>query len=215
MGNNSKKICIGQANNNIKYTFQKHLEALRETFTPEKVERYGLSFNTEILRDLLSGGKEASTALLNRMNDDLMNDKSLPVFRKEKERVYKELLDDFESLCKLMKRKADEYPYILPEYYYIADGTNFIDVLPNAFEAIDEAGRIYIDNPETIAVYRQSVKVKEEFDKLRAMAEKYKCYPMGLRGILSFDNKDNTVEINTSVIVECHQNGVWKRMYDK
>lgn len=210
-----EKICIGEYGRSLKYNFSGHLNDIRATFTPEKVDSYGLEFKTEILRDLLSGGKTTSTALLDRMNDDLLNDKSLPVFRKEKERVYKELLEDFETLCKTMKRMAARFPYVLPEYYYIVENTNFIDVLPNAFEAIDEAGRIYIDNPETIAVYKQSVKVKEEFDKLRAMAEKYHCYPMGLRGILSFDTKDNTVEINTSVIVECHQNGVWKRMYDK
>lgn len=209
-----EKICIGEYGGSLKYNFSNHLNDIRATFTPEKVDSYGLEFKTEILRDLLSGGKESSTSLLNRMNDDLLNDKSLPVFRKEKERVYKELLEDFETLCKTMKRIANRFPYVLPEYYYIVENTNFIDVLPNAFEAIDEAGRIYIDNPETIAVYKQSVKVKEEFDKLRAMAEKYNCYPMGLRGILSFDTKDNTVEINTSVIVECHQNGVWKRMFN-
>lgn len=210
-----EKICIGEYGRSLKYNFSNHLNDIRATFTPECIGIYGLEFKTEILRDLLSGGKASSTALLDRMNDDLLNDKSLPVFRKEKERVYKELLEDFETLCKTMKRMADRFPYVLPEYYYIVENTNFIDVLPNAFEAIDEAGRIYIDNPETIAVYKQSVKVKEEFDKLRAMAEKYYCYPIGLRGILSFDTKDNTVEINTSVIVECHQNGVWKRMYDK
>lgn len=215
MGNNSKRVCIGQTNNNIKYTFQKHLEALRETFTPEKVERYGLSFNTEILRDLLSGGKTTSTALLERMNDDLMNDKSLPVFRKEKERVYKELLDDFESLCKTIKRKADEYPYILPEYYYIAEGTNFIDVLPNAFGAIDEAGKIYIDNPETIEVYKQCLLVAQEFEKLKDMIEPYSCYPMGIRGVLEYDSAKNVLCLNNGVLVECHSNGIWKRMFGK
>lgn len=211
MGKKKERICIGKTSYDWKWQFKNHLEAIRGIFTPEKVESLNLEFSTEILQDMMSGGESTIRKVMEKINNDLLNSTELPVFRKEKERIYKEYLEDLKSFAKSLKRKSIDFSCVLPEYYCIVHDTNLVDVLPEAFNAIDEQSKIYIEDPECIEAYNQAQKVIKEIEKLKELVKPYSCDVFGRRGVLNvFENADE-VEISIGAIRECHSNGVWCR----
>lgn len=211
MENKKERICIGKTSHDWKYQFNNHLKDIRGIFTPERVENLNLEFSTEILQDMMSGGEATIRKITEKTNNDLMNSKELPVFRKEKERIYKEYLEDLESFAKRLKSKASDFSSVLPEHYYIVNGTNVVDVYPEAFNILEDMRNVYVEAPECIEAYNQAQKVIQEVAKLKELVKPYSCDVFGRRGVLEVLEYADEVKISIGAMCECHPNGIWCR----
>lgn len=211
MENKKERVCIGKISHDWKYQFHNHLKDIRGIFTPEKVESLNLEFSNEILQDMMSGGEDTIRKITEKINNDLMSSKELPVFKKEKEKIYKEYLEDLQSFAKRLKNKASDFPSVLPEHYHIVSGTNMVDVSPEVSNILEDMRNVYIEAPECIEAYNQAQKVIQEVAKLKELVKPYSCDVFGKRGVLEVLEYADEVEIAIGAMRECHQNGVWSR----
>ena len=145
----TKRICIGVGSNTFRSDFEKMLSKLQGVVTRQKIEEFGIELNTEILQDLIAGGENTGKTVLERLNKDLLDDASLPIIRRQKEQMYNQLLQEFEQLKVDIHKSVKNFPYILPEMYFIGDD-GWIHAQEEAFALCDEQGKIYIDKPEQI-----------------------------------------------------------------
>lgn len=206
----TKRICIGVGSNTFRSDFEKMLSKLQGVVTRQKIEEFGIELNTEILQDLIAGGETTGKTVLERLNKDLLDDASLPIIRRQKEQMYNQLLQEFEQLKVDIHKSVKNFPYILPEMYFIGDD-GWIHAQEEAFALCDEQGKIYIDKPEQIEVYQQAMKTIDEINKLQEMATKYACNALGYRAVIGFEK--DTAHLYPGTLIECHSNGIFARMY--
>ena len=206
----TKRICIGVGETTFRQDFEKMLSKLQGIINRQKVEEFGVELSTEVLQDLIAGGENTGKNVLERLNKDLLDDVSLPIIRRQKEQMYNQLLQEFEQLKVAVHKSAKDFPYVLPETYFIGhDG--WIHAQEEAFALCDEQGKIYIDKPEQIEVYHQAIKAIDEINKLQEMAAKYACNALGYRAVIK--KKKDTARLYPGTLIECHSNGIFARMY--
>ena len=205
------RVCIGKTSYDYTWQFYNHLKGIRSIFTPEKVGSLNLEFTTEILQDMMSGGEYTIRKITEKINNDLMSSKELPVFKKEKEKIYKEYLEDLQSFAKRLKNKANDFPSVLPEHYHIVSGTNMVDASPEVSNILEDMRNVYIEAPECIEAYNQAQKVIQEVAKLKELVKPYSCDVFGKRGVLEVLEYADEVKISIGAMCECHPNGIWCR----
>ena len=115
----TKKICIGSGDTTFRRDFEKMLSKLQGIISRQKIEEFGIELNTEILQDLIAGGENTGKTVLERLNKDLLDDASLPIIRRQKEQMYNQLLQEFELLKVAVHKLVKDFPYVLPEMYFI------------------------------------------------------------------------------------------------
>ena len=206
----TKIICIGVGETTFRQDFEKMLSKLQGIINRQKVEEFGVELSTEVLQDLIAGGENTGKNVLERLNKDLLDDVSLPIIRRQKEQMYNQLLQEFEQLKVAVHKSAKDFPYVLPEMYFIGDD-GWIHAQEEAFALCDEQGKIYIDKPEQIEVYHQAIKAIDEINKLQEMAAKYACNALGYRAVIGFEK--DTARLYPGTLIECHSNGIFARMY--
>ena len=207
----TKKICIGSGDTTFRRDFEKMLSKLQGIISRQKIEEFGIELNTEILQDLIAGGENTGKTVLERLNKDLLDDASLPIIRRQKEQMYNQLLHEFELLKVAVHKLVKDFPYVLPEMYFIGDD-GWIHAQEEAFALCDEQGKIYIDKPEQIEVYHQAIKAIDEINKLQEMAAKYYCSALGHRAVIGFEK--DTARLYPGALIECHSSGIFVRMFE-
>ena len=196
-------------NNQLSPNFYFAIRQLRKTLTNEKLGEVGLTLDSNVLRDILSGGNETETKVREKLKEQLLNGYQLPAVKRSNEELAEKLLKDFLIMATKAKSTMSDFRFIPIECFYV-DAAKSIELDKQGEIILKEASNLYIDKPEQIEVYKQALKVLDEVKKLGDMADKYKCSASGARGILTILPNDERVIVPGNV-VDCHPDGLWMR----
>lgn len=196
-------------NNQLSSNFYSAIRQLRKTLTNEKLGEVGLTLDSNVLRDILSGGNETETKVREKLKEQLLNGYQLPAVKRSNEELTEKLLKDFLIMATKAKSTMSDFRFIPIECFYV-DAAKSIELDKQGEIILKEASNLYIDKPEQIEVYKQALKVLDEVKKLGDMADKYKCSAFGARGILTILPNDEMVIVPENV-VDCHPDGLWMR----
>ena len=206
----SKKICIGQKDTSYTtYQFNSMLNKLQGVINGGVLEEFGLPFDNEILQDVLAGGASTREKVVKRLNDELFGD-FLPVIRREKEKIFNELLQNFGEMVKNVRSLFGDYSFI-PAEYFTTDGC-FIQVDQQAHDTIADQGKIFIDQPEQIEAWESAKKAVFALQELHDIVSKYGINALGDKGVIEYYDG---IEYRPFAIKECHPGGIFtKRLSD-
>lgn len=196
-------------NRQLGYNFHVAIGKLRETLTNEKLGEVGLTLNSYVLRDILSGDGETEAKVREMLTGQLLSGYQLPAVKRSNEGLAEKLLKDFLKMAAAAKSTMSEFRFIPAGCFYV-DGAGRIELDKQGADMLKEASNLYIDKPEQIEVYNQALKVLDEVKKLEGMASKYKCTSFGSRGVLAMLPGEEIV-VRPDNVVECHPDGLWMR----
>ena len=72
-------------NNQLSPNFYFAIRQLRKTLTNEKLGEVGLTLDSNVLRDILSGGNETETKVREKLKEQLLNGYQLPAVKRRTE----------------------------------------------------------------------------------------------------------------------------------
>lgn len=196
-------------NRRLDYNFYVAIGKLRETLTNEKLGEVGLTLDSEVLRDILSGDGETEAKVREMLTGQLLSGYQLPAVKRSNEGLAEKLLKDFLKMAAAAKSTMSEFRFIPAGCFYV-DGAGRIELDKQGADMLKEASNLYIDKPEQIEVYNQALKVLDEVKKLEGIASKYKCTSFGSRGVLTM-LPGNEIVVRPDNVVECHPDGLWMR----
>lgn len=216
-----KQICIGNIPQvQSRYSFDNAISSLRELITSDKVKEYGEELTTDVLRDLLSGGDDIRSRMLDKFNASLTS-VFFPAERRQKEEVYKALLLRFDELVRKIRNITADFKYIPIEAYTV--GTDSVEYDSEIVEsAFAEAGNVYISKPSQVEVYKAAKRALQAIRNLDTLAQRYGMYAVNKgnhRSIINIDfemdssmgclNAKRVVEINLFAVQQAHDGGLF------
>ena len=163
-------------NNQLSSNFYFAIRQLRKTLTNEKLGEVGLTLDSNVLRDILSGGNETETKVREKLKEQLLNGYQLPAVKRSNEELAEKLLKDFLIMATKAKSTMSDFRFIPIECFYV-DAAKSIELDKQGEIILKEASNLYIDKPEQIEVYKQALKVLDEVKKLGDMADKLDTVP--------------------------------------
>ncbi|MFR0677603.1 hypothetical protein [Dysgonomonas mossii] len=187
------------------------LKKINDAFTESRLSEFGIPYDTESLQDFISGRHDFARKFRDNLENDINSDDSLPALKRQKDQIYRGLVEQLNLLIQEIKKATADIRFIPAKYFYIDFNKSKVLAQNEAFELAKEQANIYIDKPEQIEVYQLTEKILSDIKKLDELVKKYGLTAFGSRGI--FDNWDDTGEIFVSIgaLVECHPNGVWAK----
>ena len=191
-----KTICIGQIpQDHTRYLFDQAMAKLRELVTADKVGEYGEELTTAFIRELLQGGHDIRSWLLDKFNASL-SAILFPAERRQKEALYDALLSQFDELIRNACKTIEDFKYIPIEAYTVgSDGIGYDpEVIGKAFA---EAGNVCISHPSQVEVYNAAQKAIAAIHELDALAQKYGMYAVNKNNYRSIINID--LEMDTTI----------------
>lgn len=205
--NEQEKICIKPSNQAKRQKLSWALNDLADLLSHD-LEQFGLSFTTEVVQDIITGGQKAKAELSTRISEALGRC-MFPAERKEQEQRLNVLPGRLNGLISKAQNITYDFRFIPVNCFELKDGV----ILANedALNLCDYQEKIYITMPEQIEVYEAAQEVVKAVEKLQSLASKYHCSAFGCRGILEVQT--DHVEICPGALVECYPEGVWVRKW--
>lgn len=197
---------IGKHNSNEYAIFQFNFQETQHLITPEELSEFGLSFDTQTVRDILFGGVECRRIITETIMQE-MSCVKIPALRREKESILVELMQRFNTFIGSVSARMGSYSFLTPDCYIVPEGVSIIELSDEVREIFARRDAIIITEESQLKAYELALKAGEAIKALADHTEKYGISAINAR-ISALNSEGN---INPEVIEECKQGGAFIR----
>jgi hypothetical protein len=187
-----KPMKIGQRDTaHLKYLLRRSEENLNEIITSESLAEFGLSCDTDTVKDILSGGNTSRLKLLDAIEKEVSRS-DIPMIQGQIRENLQPLIRQFDEFVSKAKGAVD----------YELRGLRLIDYLEatgmqiwfteGAQTTIDEHCSIYINTEEQVKILKAANEVSDALNNLQKLVEPFGLNAWGTKGVIQ---NDMTVDI--------------------